>query len=69
MIGIVCYIIGIFITPIILKKFFELPENSEIEPFNKEMLIVGISLWWPIVFIVWLLLKILYINIWIYNKI
>ena len=69
MIGIVCYIIGIFITPIILKKFFELPENSEIEPFNKEMLIVVISLWWPITFIVWLLLKILYINIWIYNKI
>ena len=44
MIGIVCYIIGIFITPIILKKFFELPENSEVEPFNKEMLIVAISL-------------------------
>lgn len=69
MIGIICYIIGIFITPIILKKFFKLPENSEIEPFNKEMIIVGISLWWPIAFISWLLLKILYINIWIYNKI
>jgi len=69
MIGIVCYIIGIFITPIILKKFFNLPTDEELDPLDTNTVVAVISMWWPISLIVWLMFKILLIIIWIYNKI
>ena len=68
MIILLIYLIGIFITPIILKKCF----SSFIEDLDEEdrdMLIVVISLTWPLSLVLRLLFILLSFTVWIYNKI
>ena len=66
----IIYLIGIFITPIILKKFTSLPSTSDssLEPLDKETIIMVSSILWPLGVIIWILFKFMLITIWIYNK-
>jgi hypothetical protein len=70
MIILIIYLIGIFITPIILKKFTSLPSTSDssLEPLDKETIIMVSSILWPLGVIIWILFKFMLITIWIYNK-
>ena len=70
MIVLIIYLIGIFITPIILKKFTSLPSTSDssLEPLDKETIIMVSSILWPLGVIIWIGFKFMLITIWIYNK-
>lgn len=63
MIVLIIYIIGIFITPIILKRFFSPFEIEDIESVISFMCIC-----WPLVLVTWLMFKLFSIFIYIYNK-
>jgi len=69
MIIFIFYIIGVFITPIILKKFFNLPIDEELDPLDTNTIVAITSMLWPLSLILWLTYKLFLIIIWIYNKI
>lgn len=62
MITLIIYILGIFITPIILKKFFS-EENIDYE------IIPIICFIWPLSLVVYIILKILSFTVWIYYRV
>lgn len=71
MIVLIIYLIGIFVTPVILKKFTSLSSTSDssLEPLDKESIIMMCCMFWPIVVLGWIVWKIISITIWIYNKV
>ena len=71
MIALLIYLIGIFVTPILLKKFTSLPSSSDesLEPLDKKTIIMMGSMCWPVVIVVWVIYKIMLITIWLFNKV
>lgn len=62
MITLIIYILGIFITPIILKKFFS-EENLDYE------IIPIICLIWPLSLLIHIILRMLSFTYWIYDRV
>ena len=71
MIALIIYLIGIFVTPVILKKFtsFSSTSDSSLDLLDKESIIMICCMLWPIVVLGWIMWKIISITIWIYNKV
>jgi len=68
MIILLIYLIGIFVTPIILKKCFGFIQEIDDED-DRYMVIVIISMMWPLSLVLRLLFILLSFTIWIYNKV
>ena len=68
MVILLIYLIGIFITPIILKKCFS-SFIKDLDEEDRDMLIVVISLTWPLSLVLRLLFILLSFTVWIYNKV
>ena len=66
LIVVVVYIIGIFITPIILKKFKFFTDNSYTD---QELIVPIISLCWPLSIFIGLIYVLIDVIMRIYNKV
>ena len=69
MIALIIYTIGIFITPIILKRCFKLPTDEECAPLDRDTIVMCLSITWPLSSLIWIIYKISFCIIWIYNKV
>lgn len=68
MIILLIYLIGIFVTPIILKKYFGFIQEIDDED-DRYMVIITISMIWPLSLVLWLLFVLFSFTVWIYNKV
>lgn len=64
----IIYFLGIFLTPIILKKCFSNFVENEVSKSELPMTLCGISVIWPVVLILYGMNNIGTLFVWIYNK-
>lgn len=69
LIVLIIYVVGVFLTPVLLKKFCNIPTNRNLHPLDREFLVMTGSALWPIVLCVYLFIKFVEFLLWIYNKI
>lgn len=69
MIVFLIYLLGLFLTPIILKKFYNLSTDKELEPLDRDTILIICSMLWPLAIILRLFFKIAELLIFIYNKV
>jgi hypothetical protein len=67
LIVLIVYVVGVFLTPVLLKKFCSIP--THLNPLDREFLVMTGSALWPILLGVYLFIKLAEFLLWIYNKI
>lgn len=69
MIVLIVYIIGVFLTPVIIKKFYELPTDEELLPLDRGSFLVIVSILWPVAIVIGIFYKLAQLLLYIYNKV
>ena len=69
MIVFLIYLLGLFLTPVILKKFYNLPTDKELAPLDRGSVLIVCAMFWPLAIILRLFFKITDLLIFIYNKV